>query len=153
MPTEVLANLLPRELYLRADLVPVLAAHRPPGGQERVFRFHQGGWLKTSLLRAKLAACGLPAPERPAKGQRRHVPKHRLAWVNFHTFRHTWASWMRRYGHTDVQGLVATGNWTIPAAPGGTLTPPRARSGRKSSSCRVSARSAAADPWRIRGVG
>jgi integrase len=31
--------------------------------------------------------------------------------VNFHTFRHTWASWMRRYGRTDVQGLVATGNW------------------------------------------
>src|ERR1019366_3144790 len=39
-------NLLPRELYLRADLVPVLAAHCPPGGQGRVFRFHQGGWLK-----------------------------------------------------------------------------------------------------------
>jgi integrase len=36
-------NLLPRELYLRADLVPALAAHRPPDGQGRVFRFHQGG--------------------------------------------------------------------------------------------------------------
>ena len=30
-------NLLPRELYLRADLVPALAAHRPPDGQGRVF--------------------------------------------------------------------------------------------------------------------
>ena len=104
-------NLLPRELYLRADLVPALAAHRPLDGQGRVFRFHQGGWLKASLLRAKLAACGLPAPNRPAKGERQCVPEHRLAWVNFHTFRHTWASWMRRYGRTDVQGLVATGNW------------------------------------------
>ena len=34
---------------------------------------------------------------------------HRLSWVNFHTFRHTWATWMRRYGGADVQGLVATG--------------------------------------------
>jgi len=24
---------------------------------------------------------------------------------------HTWATWMRRYGGTDVRGLVATGNW------------------------------------------
>ena len=31
--------------------------------------------------------------------------------MNFHTFRHTWATWMRRYGGADVQGLVATGNW------------------------------------------
>ena len=27
------------------------------------------------------------------------------------TFRHTWATWMRRYGGTDVQGLTSTGNW------------------------------------------
>jgi len=38
----------------------------------------------------------------------------RLDWVNFHSFRHTWASWMRRYAGTDVQGLVATGNWRDP---------------------------------------
>lgn len=34
--------------------------------------------------------------------------------MNFHTFRHTWATWMRRYGGADVQGLVATGNWRDP---------------------------------------
>jgi len=34
-----------------------------------------------------------------------------LRWVNFHTFRHTWATWMRQYGGADVEGLVATGNW------------------------------------------
>jgi integrase len=104
-------NALPRELYLRTDLLAALAAHRPQEGHGRVFRFHQGGWLNGLLLRAKLAACGLPAPERPAKGEHRNVPVHRLSWVNFHTFRHTWASWMRRYGRADVQGLVATGNW------------------------------------------
>jgi integrase len=32
-------------------------------------------------------------------------------WVTFHTFRHTWAIWLRRYGGADVRGLVATGNW------------------------------------------
>jgi integrase len=32
-------------------------------------------------------------------------------WVNFHTFRHTWATWMRRYGGLDTKGLVATRNW------------------------------------------
>ena len=62
-------------------------------------------------MRAKLAACGLPAPVRPKKGKRRSLPPYRLSWVNFHTFRHTWASWMRRYGGADLQGLVATGNW------------------------------------------
>jgi integrase len=102
-------NTDPRELLLRADLCDALRSHRKATG--RVFRFHQGGWLKDLLLRAKLAACGLPAPVRPKKGQRRRLPPYRLSWVNFHTFRHTWASWMRRYGGADLQGLVATGNW------------------------------------------
>jgi hypothetical protein len=31
--------------------------------------------------------------------------------VNFHTFCHTWATWMRRYGGLDDKGLVATGRW------------------------------------------
>jgi integrase len=99
----------PRELLLRDDLCNALSNHRKPAG--RVFRFHQGGWLKELLLRAKLAACGLPAPPRLPKGQRRRLPAYRLSWVNFHSFRHTWASWMRRYGGADLQGLVATGNW------------------------------------------
>jgi hypothetical protein len=38
-------------------------------------------------------------------------PDNRLAWVNFHSFRHTWATWMRRYGGLDTGGLVATRNW------------------------------------------
>jgi integrase len=84
-------------------------AYRPSGGQGRVFRFHQGGHLKHMLTRAKLAAIGLPCPVRRPIGWR--VPDNRLAWVNFHTFRHTWATWMRRYGGLDTKGLVATRNW------------------------------------------
>jgi integrase len=99
----------PRELLLRVDLCEALRSHRKDTG--RVFRFHQGGWLKELLLRAKFAACGLPAPARSKKGQNRRLPAYRLSWTNFHSFRHTWASWMRRYGGADLQGLVATGNW------------------------------------------
>lgn len=102
----------PRSVRLRADLSADLEVRRQTQG--RVFRFHQGGWLKWLLLRAKLGACGLKAPARPKKGERRRVPPHRLSWVNFHTFRHTWATWMRRYSGTDLQGLVATGNWRDP---------------------------------------
>ena len=93
---------------LRADLVAGLAAHRPQEALGRVFSFGQGGRLKYRLVRAKLAAQGIPAPAQRPKGWRQ--PPNRLAWLNFHSFRHTWATWMRRAG-TDVQGLVATGNW------------------------------------------
>jgi hypothetical protein len=31
--------------------------------------------------------------------------------VNFHTFGHTWGTWMRRYGGLEVRGLVGTGRW------------------------------------------
>ena len=99
----------PRPLVLRPDLVAVLHALRPDNGRGRVFRFKQGGWLKRRLLRARLAVSGLPNPGRGVK-----APPHRLSWVTFHTFRHTWATWMRRYSGVDVQGLVATGNWRDP---------------------------------------
>jgi integrase len=94
---------------LTSDLVAALQALRPVEGQGRVFRFHQGGHLKHLLTRAKLAALGIPCPVRRPIGWQ--VPDNRLAWVNFHTFRHTWATWMRRYGKLDTKGLVATGNW------------------------------------------
>jgi integrase len=94
---------------LRPDLVAALCLLRPSDGQGRVFRFHQGGHLKHLLMRAKLAALGLPCPVRRPIGW--EPPDNRLAWVHFHTFRHTWATWMRRYGGLDTKGLVATGNW------------------------------------------
>lgn len=93
---------------LRAELVTGLRAHCPQEPHGRVFRFHQGGHFKHMLTRAKLAALELPCPIRRPTGWRQ--PPNRLLWVNFHSFRHTWATWMRRAG-ADVQGLVATGNW------------------------------------------
>ncbi len=104
----------PRELTLRDDVCEALRAAKLRANQERVFRFHQGGWLKLQLLRCKLMACGLPMIDRPKKGQKQRVPAHRLSWVNHHTFRHTFATWMRRYGGLDQIGLMATGNWRDP---------------------------------------
>lgn len=101
---------VPRELVLRRDLVARLAAH-PNRRTGTVFRFRQGGWLKWKLLRARLIASGMPAPKRPSPGAKRKVTPHRLSWVNHHTFRHTWATWMRRYGGLDGIGLAATDNW------------------------------------------
>jgi integrase len=94
---------------LRPDLVAALRTLRPTAGEGRVFRFHQGGHLKHMLTRAKLVALALPCPVRRPVGWQ--PPENRLAWVNFHSFRHTWASWMRRYGGLDTKGLVATRNW------------------------------------------
>jgi integrase len=96
------------DVRLRADLCERLAAHIGSHDQQRVFRFHAGAHLYHQLTRAKLAYLGLPCPVRPAIGWR--APPNRLAWVTFHSFRHTWATWMRQAG-TDIKGLVATGNW------------------------------------------
>lgn len=113
----------PRTLRLRRDLCALLGPHArqcalrqdPPAEHPhqtaRVFRFHYGGQLIKLLRRATLAVSNVQMPPRPAKGERHSWPEHRLAWVNFHTFRHTWATFMRRYGGADLQGLVATGNW------------------------------------------
>lgn len=99
----------PRTLLLREDLCDELKAHRCQA-EGLVFRFRQGGNFAHKLNRAKLAALGLPCPVRRAVGW--CPPPNRFGFVNFHTFRHTWATWMRRYGGADLQGLVATGNWS-----------------------------------------
>jgi integrase len=103
----------PRMLKLREDLVGPLQAHLAANpNRERLFRFKEGGHFKHLLLRAKLAACGVPCPKRRRTGWK--PPEHKYSFVGFHTFRHTWATWMRRYGKVDVQGLAATGNWRDP---------------------------------------
>ena len=100
------------DVRLRPDLLAAMAQHGPQELHQRVFRFHQGGRLSHLLVRSKLAALGIACPaQRPVRWR---APPYRLDWVNFHSFRHTWASWMRRYAGTDVQGLVATGNWRDP---------------------------------------
>jgi integrase len=102
----------PRMLQLREDIVAPLRVHLGAHFGDRLFRFNDGGHFKHMLLRATMAACGLDCPKRRPVPWRK--PKFRLSFVGFHTFRHTWATWMRRYGGTDVQGLVATNNWRDP---------------------------------------
>lgn len=97
----------PRTVRLREDLGAALEGRRNPSGA--VFPFTYGGQLKVFLKRATCLACGVAPPERNEPS-----PPHRLRWVNFHTFRHTFATWFRQYGGGDLRGLVATGNWRDP---------------------------------------
>lgn len=99
----------PRSMKLRQNVCDLLAPHSKPAG--RVFRFRQGGHRNFLFLNAKVTACGLAPVQRPGPGEKMQVPPYRYSWVTFHTFCHTWATWMRRFGGADVQGLVATNRW------------------------------------------
>lgn len=86
----------PRAVFLPPVAVAALAnveishaTHRT-----RLFRFVKGGHLY-SLLKACAFKAGVDLPERSA----------------FHIFRHTYATWMRRYAGLDEKGLMATGAW------------------------------------------
>jgi integrase len=84
----------PRPVHLPPIVVAELVAHLAPlGPNETLFRFRKNGALynlmKETRARAKMA-------------------KH----VSFHTLRHTWATWMRRYAGLDIKGLVDTGAWS-----------------------------------------
>lgn len=81
-----------RAVFLPPVSVAVLANIDPSG--TRVFQFAKGGHLY-SLLRAAAFKAGVDLPDRSA----------------FHIFRHTYATWMRRYAGLDTKGLVATGAW------------------------------------------
>jgi integrase len=87
-----------RRVHLTPRLVVALANH-PRGlkrdAKERLIRFHISGHLRDMLTEA-MAAAGVSFPRR----QR-----------GFHLFRHTWATWMRRYGGLDTSGLLETGAW------------------------------------------
>jgi integrase len=96
------------DVRLRADLCERLGEHLASHERHRVFRWHYGSHLIHLLTRAKLGYLGIDCPVRRAIGWRE--PHNRLEWVTFHSFRHTWATWMRQAG-VDIQGLVATGNW------------------------------------------
>ncbi|MGD0026740.1 MAG: tyrosine-type recombinase/integrase, partial [Xanthobacteraceae bacterium] len=89
-------NAEPRAVFLPRVVVEELKAH--PRGLDRpgetLFRFHKSGHLY-SLLAAAAASAGVTLPPRQA----------------FHLFRHTYATWMRRFAGLDTRGLVGTGAW------------------------------------------
>jgi integrase len=82
----------PRPVHLPPEAVATLA--NIPERGPKVFRFAAGGHLY-SMLRATFFKAGVELGERDG----------------FHLLRHTWATWMRRYGSLDTKGLVATGAW------------------------------------------
>lgn len=90
----------PRGVHLPPRVVAALGEH--PRGMDRrrkngdgmpVFRFRKNGRLYTLMSRAKKAAGA------------------DLSFVTFHVLRHTYGTWMRRYGGLDTKGLVDTGTW------------------------------------------
>lgn len=89
-------NGLPRPVFLPATVLAALARHPRGIGRphERLFKFHKGGHLYI-LLRTAAAKANVTLPERQA----------------LHLFRHTYGTWMRRYGGLDTRGLVDTGTW------------------------------------------
>lgn len=86
----------PRRVFLPPVIVAELANHPRgldrPG--ERVFRYAKSGRLYALLDKAATAA-KITMPDREA----------------FHIFRHTYASWMRRFAGADTKALVGTGAW------------------------------------------
>lgn len=88
----------PRPVYVPPTIVVALKALQTQ--RTYVFRFSKSGRLYSLLKATRSAAFG--------RGQG--------SGVSFHVLRHTWATWMRRYGGLDTKGLVATGAWRDPAS-------------------------------------
>jgi integrase len=82
----------PRAVFLPPVAVAALGNMGKREG--RIFRFAKGGHLY-HLLKASAFRADVSLPERSA----------------FHIFRHTFATWMRRYAGLDSKGLMATGAW------------------------------------------
>jgi integrase len=110
----------PQPVYLTPFMIERLRAHPRgldrPG--ERVFRFHPGGGLDFRLIQATAIASGREPPKRTKRGSKwPAIPPYELDWVTWHTFRRTYATWMRRYGGLDDKDLVDTHRWkTIESA-------------------------------------
>lgn len=86
----------PRPVFLPTVALQALVEHdRLQRRSPKVFRFSKSGRLYALLDRALHAAF-------------RDDHLHR---TTFHTFRHTYATWMRRYAGMDERGLVGTGAW------------------------------------------
>ena len=104
----------PQPVHLTAYMVDSLRKH--PRGlnrpDERLFRFHKGGGLDFKLIQACAIASGVQPPKRAKRGSKWPViPPYEFDWVTWHTFRRTYATWMRRYGGLDDKDLVDTHRW------------------------------------------
>ena len=84
----------PRNIHLPPVVVEALAdlVNADRAGQ-RLFRFAKCGRLYNLLKTVKTAV----GPD--------------VAFATFHTFRHSWATWMRLYAGADLQSLIGTGAW------------------------------------------
>lgn len=82
----------PRAVHLPPVLVAALANLKDK--EKSVFGYAKSGALY-GMLDAAATSAGVDLPPR----------------VAFHIFRHTYGAWMRRHGHLDTSGLVATGAW------------------------------------------
>jgi integrase len=87
-----------RRVHLTPELVAALASH--PRGLERpaddwLIRFHISGHLR-NMLADTMRNAGVSFPPRQC---------------GFHIFRHTWATWMRKFAGLDTSGLLETGAW------------------------------------------
>jgi integrase len=104
----------PQPVHLTPYMVEKLQAHprglNRPG--ERLLRFHKGGGLDFKLITASCIASGIEAPKRAKRGsQWPKLPPYEFEWVTWHTFRRTYATWMRRYGGLDDKDLTDTSRW------------------------------------------
>jgi integrase len=83
----------PRLTYLPKHVADDLKG-LPETKTGRVFRFHNGGWLR-GLFKQAAELAKIELPDR----------------VAFHILSHTWATWMRQYGKLDTADLLATDRW------------------------------------------
>lgn len=84
----------PRAIFLPPVAVAAIGNLSADRGVGRLFRFAKSGHLY-SLLKVTAIKAGVDLPPRSA----------------FHVFRHTFATWMRRYAGADETSLIATGAW------------------------------------------
>lgn len=85
---------VPRPVFVPPEIAEaILGGDAARGGRERVFRFTKCGRLYSLLKLSRERTEGA-------------VPR-----ATFHTLRHTYATWMRRYAGMDELGLVGTGAW------------------------------------------
>jgi integrase len=84
----------PRAVFLPPVAVAALGNINLGRDRGRTFRFAKSGHLY-SMLRTAAFKAGADLPVRSA----------------FHIFRHTYATWMRRYAGADETTLIATGAW------------------------------------------